>query len=156
MYNQITSNKRKTWLLIIVFLAVILGLGYLYDYIYGYGSGGLVIAGVIALAMALFGYYKGDKLALLVSGAKPITKEQNAYLWRLIENLCISQGLPMPRLHIIQDIAINAFATGRDPKHASIAVTTGALEKLKNEELEGALAHELSHIKNYDIQVMTK
>ena len=155
MYNQITSNKRKTWLLIIVFLAVILGLGYLYDYIYGYGSGGLVIAGVIALAMALFGYYKGDKLALRVSGAKPITKEQNAYLWRLIENLCISQGLPMPRLHIIQDPGINAFATGRDPKHASIAVTTGAIEKLENEELEGVLAHELSHIKNYDIRVMT-
>ncbi len=155
MYNQITSNKRKTWLLIIIFLAVVLGLGYLYDYIYGYGSGGLVIAGVIALTMALFGYYKGDKLALAVSGAKPITKEQNAYLWRMIENLCISQGLPMPKLHIIQDSAINAFATGRDPKHASIAVTTGAIEKLENEELEGVLAHELSHVKNYDIRLMT-
>lgn len=155
MYNQITSNKRKTWVLIILFLAVVLGLGYLYDYLYGYGSGGLVLAGIIALFMALVGYYSGDKLALAVSGAKAITKEQNAYLWRLVENLCISQGLPMPRLHIIQDPAINAFATGRDPKHASIAVTTGALEKLENEELEGVLAHELSHVKNYDIRVMT-
>ena len=155
MYNQITSNKRKTVILIILFLAVVLGLGYLYDYLYGYGSGGLVLAGVIALIMALTGYYSGDKLALAVSGAKPITKEQNAYLWRMVENLCISQGLPMPRLHIIPDSAINAFATGRDPQHASIAVTTGALEKLENEELEGVLAHELSHIKNYDIRVMT-
>ncbi|MBI2552268.1 M48 family metallopeptidase [Candidatus Uhrbacteria bacterium] len=155
MYSQITSNKRKTWLLIIIFLAVVLGIGYLYDYLYGYGSGGLIFAAVIALVMALTGYYSGDKLALAVSGAKPVTREQNAYLWRLVENLCISQGLPMPRLHIIQDSAINAFATGRDPKHASVAVTTGALEKLENEELEGVLAHELSHVKNYDIRVMT-
>lgn len=155
MYSQITSNKRKTWILIILFLAVVLGIGYLYDYLYGYGSGGLMLAGMIALVMALVGYYSGDKLALAVSGAKAITKEQNAYLWRMVENLCISQGLPMPRLHIIQDPAINAFATGRDPQHASVAVTTGALEKLENEELEGVLAHELSHIKNYDIRVMT-
>lgn len=155
MYSQITSNKRKTWLLIFIFLAVVLGIGYLYDYLYGYGSGGLIFAAVIALIMALTGYYSGDKMALWVSGAQPISKEQNAYLWRLVENLCISQGLPMPRLHIIQDPAINAFATGRDPKHASVAVTTGALEKLQNEELEGVLAHELSHVKNYDIRVMT-
>lgn len=155
MYNQITSNKRKTWVLIILFLGVVLAIGYLYDYLYGYGSGGLILAGVVALVMALTGYFSGDKLALAVSGAKAITKEQNAYLWRMVENLCISQGLPMPRLHIIQDPAINAFATGRDPKHASIAVTTGALEKLENEELEGVLAHELSHVKNYDIRLMT-
>ncbi|KKU13766.1 MAG: Protease HtpX-like protein [Parcubacteria group bacterium GW2011_GWC2_45_7] len=155
MYNQITANKRRTWALIIIFVAVVLGLGYLYDYLYGHGSGGLVFAAFISFFMALISYYKGDKLALAVSGAKQINKEQNAYLWRMIENLCISQGMPMPHLHIIQDPAINAFATGRDPKHASIAVTTGAIEKLENEELEGVLAHELSHIKNYDIRIMT-
>lgn len=155
MYNQINANKRKTWILIILFLVVVLGIGYLYDYLYGYGSGGLILAAIIAFIMAFFGYYTGDKLALAVSGAKAITKEQNSYLWRIVENLCLSQGLPMPKLHIIPDSAINAFATGRDPQHASMAVTIGALEKLENEELEGVLAHELSHIKNYDIRVMT-
>lgn len=155
MYNQITSNKRRTVLLIIIFIAVVLGIGYAYDYFFGYGRGGLIMAAIISCGMALASYFKGDKLALAVSGAKPITKEQNAYVWRLVENLCISQGLPMPRLHIIQDQGINAFATGRDPKHSSIAVTTGAIEKLANEELEGVLAHELSHIKNYDIRLMT-
>jgi len=155
MYNQITSNKRKTWILIFIFLAVVLAIGYFYDYLYGYGYGGLIFAGTISFFMTLTSYFAGDKLALAVSGAKPITREQNSYLWRMVENLCISQGLPMPKLHLINDPAINAFATGRDPKHASVAVTTGALEKLENEELEGVLAHELSHIKNYDIRVMT-
>lgn len=157
MHNQISANKRRTIILIAIFIAVILGLGYLYDYFYGagYGYGGLVMAGLISVVMTLTSYFAGDKLALAVSGAKAITKEQNAYLYRIVENLCISQGLPMPKLHVIEDPAINAFATGRDPKHASIAVTTGALEKLENEELEGVLAHELSHIKNYDIRVMT-
>lgn len=157
MYNQITANKRRTVILIAIFIAVVLGLGYLYDYLYGtgYGYGGLVMAGLISGLMTLTSYFAGDKLALAVSGAKAITKEQNAYLYRIVENLCISQGLPMPKLHLIEDPAINAFATGRDPKHASIAVTTGALEKLENEELEGVLAHELSHVKNYDIRVMT-
>ena len=157
MYNQITANKRRTVVLIAIFIAVILGLGFLYDYLYGagYGYGGLVIAGLISVVMTLVSYFAGDKLALAVSGAKAITKEQNPYLWRIVENLCIAQGMPVPKIHIIQDSAINAFATGRDPKHASVAVTTGALEKLENEELEGVLAHELSHIKNYDIRVMT-
>ncbi len=155
MYSQIASNKRRTILLIAIFIAVVLGLGYLYDYLYGYGTSGLVMAIVISSGMALISYFSGDKLALAVSGAKPITKEQNAYLYRIVENLCISQGLPVPKIHIIADSAINAFATGRDPAHASVAVTQGALDKLKNEELEGVIAHELSHIKNYDIRVMT-
>lgn len=157
MYSQITANKRRTIVLIAIFIAVVLGLGYLYDYLYGagYGYGGLIMAGTISALMTLTSYFAGDKLALAVSGAKLIAKEQNAYLYRIVENLCIAQGMPIPKIHIIQDPAINAFATGRDPKHASIAVTTGALEKLENEELEGVLAHELSHVKNYDIRVMT-
>ena len=155
MYNQITANKRRTVFLIAIFIAVVLGLGYLYDYLYGYGTSGLVMAIVISSGMALISYFSGDKLALAVSGAKMITKEQNAYLYRIVENLCIAQGLPVPKIHIIADSAINAFATGRDPAHASVAVTQGALDKLKNEELEGVIAHELSHIKNYDIRVMT-
>lgn len=155
MYSAITQNKRRTILLIIIFIAIIVGLGYLYDYLYGYGRGGLVGALALSLLMTLTSYYSGDKMALWVSGAKPIEKTANPYLYRIVENLCIASGLPMPKLYIMPEPAINAFATGRDPKHASVAVTTGALEKLENEELEGVLAHELSHIKNYDIRVMT-
>lgn len=155
MYNQISANKRRTVILIAIFIAVILALGYLFGYFSGYGWYGLLPATGISLIMTLISYYTGDKLALAVSGAKQITKEQNAYLYRIVENLCIAQGTPVPKIHIIQDSAINAFATGRDPAHASIAVTTGALEKLQNEELEGVVAHELSHMKNYDIRVMT-
>lgn len=155
MYNQITSNKRKTFLLISIFIGIILGLGYILGQISGYGQQGVVIAVGISLLMTLISYYSGDKLALAISGAKPIQKSDNPYLWRMVENLAITSGIPMPKLHIISDSAINAFATGRDPVHASIAVTTGALEKLENEELEGVIAHELSHVKNYDIRVMT-
>lgn len=155
MYNAISQNKRRTVFLIIIFIAIIIGLGYLYDYLYGFGSGGLILALVISLSMALMSYYSGDKVALWVSGAKPVTKSDNPYLYRLVENLCLTDGLPLPKLHIIEDGAINAFATGRDPKHSSVAVTRGAIEKLANEELEGVLAHEMSHVKNYDIRVMT-
>lgn len=109
----------------------------------------------ISLLMTLISYYSGDKIALAVSGAKQIQKSEDPYLWRIVENLAITAGLPMPKLHLINDQAINAFATGRDPEHSSVAVTTGAIEKLENEELEAVLAHELSHIKNYDIRVMT-
>lgn len=156
MYSQITSNKRRTIFLIAIFMIVILGLGYLFGYLSGYGWAGLIPAIGISFFMTLISYYSGDKIALAVSGAKgPMRKEDNPYFWRLVENLCIGSGQPMPKLYLIQDQAINAFATGRDPKHASVAVTVGALEKLQNEELEGVLAHELSHIKNYDIRVMT-
>lgn len=134
---------------------MVLALGYFIGYIYNYGYGGLIAAGGFSVLMTLGSYYKGDKLALAVSGAKPIQKTDNPYLYRMVENLCIAGGLPMPKLHLIKDSTINAFATGRDPKHSSIAVTQGAIDKLENEELEGVLAHELSHVKNYDIRIMT-
>jgi len=106
--------------------------------------------------MALGSYYAGDKMALSVSGAKgPIKKEDNPHVYRMVENLAITAGLPMPRVYIIADSAPNAFATGRDPQHASIVVTTGIVERLENEELEGVIAHELSHVKNFDIRLMT-
>ncbi len=155
MYDQIASNKRKTSLLIVVFIGIILGLGYVFGQMTGYGWYGLIPAALISFVMTLFSYYAGDKVALATSGAHPITKNDSPYLWRMVENLSIANGMPMPKVHIIQDAAINAFATGRDPQHASIAVTVGAIEKLENEELEGVLAHELSHVKNYDIRVMT-
>ncbi len=155
MYSQIDSNKRKTRFLIAIFCAFIIGLGWLGAYYLGLGYEAVVMALIISIVMTLVSYYKGDSIALASSGAKEITSEQNPYVYRMVENLAISQGMPMPRVHIINSPALNAFATGRDPKHASIAVTTGLIEALENEELEGVLAHEMSHVKNYDIRVMT-
>jgi heat shock protein HtpX len=153
-YDFIASNKQKSVLLIFVFTALVIGLGVLVDYIYEGGGAFTVIAVIYSTITALVGFYSGDKVALAVSGAKPIEEKDNQYLYRMVENLCITVGMPMPKVHIIDDPAINAFATGRDPNHSSIAVTTGALQQLEDEELEGVLAHELSHIRNYDIRVM--
>lgn len=154
MYNQITANKRKTYLLITGFLIFIIGLGWFVDYGLGY-SGVIYIASIFSIITSLVSYYSGDKVALSANKARRITKEDNPYLYRMVENLCISQGMPMPKVHIIDSPALNAFACGRDPEHASIAVTSGLMQALENEELEGVLAHELSHIQNYDIRVMT-
>lgn len=155
MYSQIDSNKRKTNILILIFVAFVIAIGWFFNEYLGYGYGAVIFAMIIAMIMTLTSYYHGDKIALRSSGARLITKNDNAYLWRIVENLSITAGLPMPRVHIIDSPALNAFATGRDPEHASIAVTTGIMDALKNEELEGVIAHELSHIKNYDIRVMT-
>lgn len=155
MYNQIDSNKRKTAVLIGVFLALIIGIGVFLNQYYGFGYEAVVLATVISGIMSIASYYWSDKIALASTGAKEIAREQNPYVFRMVENLCMSQGMPLPKVHIIQSPALNAFATGRDPKHASIALTTGIIEALENEELEGVIAHELSHVKNYDILVMT-
>ncbi len=155
LYTQINSNKRKTVILMAIFIIFIILIGWIFSQTTEFGYGGLVLAVVIATTMSLIGYFSGDKVALWTAGAKPIIKEQNPYVYRMVENLCITAGLPLPKVHIISDPAINAFATGRDPDRASIAITTGAVEKLENEELEGIIAHELSHIKNYDIRLMT-
>lgn len=133
---------------------VVLFFGWLFGQITDFGNVGIIIAVIMSTSMALFSYYKGDKVALITSGAKEIRKQENPYIYNMIENLCITAGLPKPKVYIINDQNINAFATGRDPEHASVAVTTGAIEKLENEELEGVLAHELSHINNYDIRLM--
>jgi len=155
MYSQIDSNKRQTVILIVIFIIIILALGWFFGYMTEYGYWGLAIAAVVSIIMSLFSYYKGDKVALWTAGAKPITKEENAYVYRLVENLCITAGLPMLKIYMIHDPAPNAFACGRDPRHSSIALTSGLVEQMKNEELEGVIAHELSHVKNYDIRLMT-
>ncbi|HLC70034.1 MAG TPA: M48 family metallopeptidase [Patescibacteria group bacterium] len=156
MYNQIDSNKRQSIVLTMIFIAVLISLGYVVEMSLGWPQySGITLAVVISLFMTLLSYFQGDKIALWSSGAKPIVKEDNAYLYNLVENLCITAGMLMPKLYIMEDTAINAFATGRKPDVASIAVTRGALQKLENEELEGVLAHELSHIQNYDIRFMT-
>lgn len=141
-------------MLIFLFVGILILLGWVFGEYTGSGYSGIFFASGISMVMTTVSYFAGDKIALASSGAKPIQKEENPYLWRMVENLSITAGLPLPKIHIIHDDAINAFATGRDPEHASIAVTTGAIRKLENEELEGVLAHELSHIKNYDIRIL--
>ena len=155
MYSQIDSNKRKTVILMLIFVAVVFGIGYFLYYYYN-AIEFLIIAVVVSVFMSLGGYFSGDKVALISSGAKgPLKKNDNPYIYRIIENLCITGGLPMPKVYIIPESFPNAFATGRDPQHASIAITQGLIDRLENEELEGVIAHELSHIKNYDIRLMT-
>ena len=158
MYNQIDSNKRNSVFLIGGFFIILIGLGYAFDYFYGtaeFPYFWLMIGVFISFFMTLISYFQGDKIALYMSGAKAINKEENKYVYNLVENLCLSGGLAVPKIYIIEDMAINAFATGRKPSVSSVAVTRGAIEKLANEELEGVIAHELSHIGNYDIRFMT-
>lgn len=156
MYNEIAANKRRSVILIMVFIIVIILLGYTYDRLWGMGGyGGVALAVILSFGLTAISYFQGDKIALWTNNAKPITKEDNRYVYNLVENLCITAGLPVPKIYIIDDPAINAFATGRKPEMASIALSRGAVEKLTNEELEGVIAHELSHVKNYDIRFMT-
>lgn len=139
-----------------IFVILIVGLGYVFSRATGDTTyGGVWLAIIFSLGMTMVSYFQGDKIALWTSGAKPITREENKYVWNLVENLSIANGTPTPKIYIIDDQAINAFATGRKPELASIAVTRGAIDRLTNEELEGVLAHELSHVKNYDIRFMT-
>lgn len=155
LYEQISSNKHKTWFLISLFSVVIVLLGWAFGVWIGDAYTGIFLAAMISVIMTLVGYFKGDAVALATSNAQPIQKSDSPELYRIVENLAITAGLPTPKIYIMQDIAINAFATGRDPNHASIAITTGALQALDKQELEGVLSHELSHIGNYDIRVMT-
>lgn len=155
LYDQIDSNRKKTYLIIVLFIAFITTLLFVYGKASGYGWSyagiGLIVSGFISF----ISYYASASIVLLLSHAKEIKKEDNPELYRIVENLCIGEGLSMPKIYIIQDSAMNAFATGRDPKHSVVCVTTGILEKLSRIELEGVIAHELSHIKNYDIRLMT-
>jgi heat shock protein HtpX len=154
IYSQISSNKRKTWIVIVLFILFITTLLYVYGNTSGYGLSFAGIALILSGIMSYGSYYYSDKIVLGLSKAKQIEKKDNPQLFRIVENLCIGSGIQMPRIYIIQDSAPNAFATGRDPKHAVVAVTTGILQKLDKIELEGVIAHELSHIRNFDIRLM--
>ena len=155
MYEQISSNKRRSALLIIGFALLVALIVVAINFLIGGGLVGFVLAATIAIALSFGSYYNSDKVALSMSKAQPADPHTYARFHNLVEGLTIASGLPKPRLYVIQDDAPNAFATGRNPKHAAIAVTTGLLEKMNRVELEGVLAHELSHIKNYDVLVMT-
>jgi heat shock protein HtpX len=155
VYEQIARNKWKSFFLIVFFLGLIFLLTWAFEELTGWGKGGLVLAVVIAGGMALVSYYSSDKVVLAMSRAKPVAKEDYPYLYNVVEGLAIAAGVPAPRCYIIDDTAPNAFATGRNPRHSVIVVTKGLLEKLNRAELEGVIAHEMSHIKNYDVLVQT-
>ena len=152
MYRAIRRNKVNSVLIILLFIAIVGGLGWLAAYIYN--SPGIVITVMIfALGYALFQYFAAGKQAIAMSGAERITLQDNPRLYRIVENLAITTGTPMPEVYIVNDPAPNAFATGRDPEHAMVAATTGLLDIMTDAELEGVMAHELGHVRNYDIRV---
>lgn len=153
-YNNVSTNKNRTIFLLTMFLLVIIGLGWLFARVYD-SPIILLIAIVVSVAQSLVSYYSGDKIALAVTGAREISSKDDLELFRIVENLSMTAGLPMPKIYLINDISPNAFATGRDPQHASLAVTSGLRKLLTKSELEGVIAHELSHIGNYDILLMT-
>ena len=155
MYELIRSNKRRSALLIASFVVVVGLAGFAFGLFIGNGLAATIVALVVAGVLAFTSYWKADKIALAVSRAKPADPQEYARLHNLVEGLCLASGLPKPGVYVVVDPAPNAFATGRNPRHAAIAVTTGLLEKLNRVELEGVVAHELSHIRNYDILVST-
>lgn len=152
MYSAIAANKRNTIFIMLVFLVIIGGLGWFAAYMYG-DINIAIFTVVIAAAYAFFQYYLASSQALSMAGAIEIQKADNPRLFRIVENLCIATGTPMPKVYIINDQAPNAFATGRDPQHASVAATSGLLDLMDDAELEGIMAHELGHVRNYDIRV---
>jgi heat shock protein HtpX len=155
MYEQIARNKRRTFVMLAVFVLLIAAVAVALGFFFKAGVAIVPIAIVLAIAMAWTAYFASDRIAHAASRAKPADGPEYARYHNLVEGLCIAAGLPKPRLYVVDDPAPNAFATGRNPKHAAIAVTTGLLEKMNRVELEGVLAHELSHVRNYDILVTT-
>ncbi|TFH20728.1 MAG: zinc metalloprotease HtpX [Acidimicrobiales bacterium] len=155
MFELIRSNKRRSVVLVVVFMLVVVLVGAAIGWVVGNGIAFTVVALVISALIAFTSYWKADKIALSVSRARPAPQEDYARLHNLVEGLCIAGGIPKPAIYVIDDPAPNAFATGRNPNHAAIAVTTGLLEMMNRVELEGVIAHELSHIRNYDILVST-
>ncbi len=155
MYERIASNVRKSWFLIFVFMLFVALIGWVFGEFTGFGLWGLAGAVAFSLVMIWGSYFSSDKIALSMSKAKPAEGPEWRQLQNIVEGLSIAAGMPKPRVYVVYDDAPNAFATGRNPKHGAIAVTTGLLQKLNRDELQGVLAHELSHIKNRDTLVMT-
>ena len=154
LYENKDSNIRKTWVLFTVFLMVVIGLGWIFSNVYN-DQGILIIAVIFSVGMSFVSYWFSDRIVLSMARARPISRKEAFDLYNIVENLSITAGLPTPKIYIIDESAPNAFATGRDPKHAVVAVTQGLLDKLNRSELEGVIAHELSHIGNKDILIST-
>ncbi|HUQ84958.1 MAG TPA: M48 family metallopeptidase [Candidatus Limnocylindrales bacterium] len=154
IYSNISKNIWKSWLIMVLFVLFATTVAYVIGKATGYGPSYSFIVFPIAILSSVGSFFYSDKIVLTTSGAKQITKSDSPELFRIVENLAIAAGIPMPKIHIITDEAPNAFATGRSPQKASIAVTTGIMEKLSRSELEGVIAHELSHVKNYDTRLL--
>ncbi|MEE9525261.1 MAG: zinc metalloprotease HtpX [Candidatus Woesearchaeota archaeon] len=154
IYEQIDSNKRKSFFLIFLFFILVIIIGLVIGLYYGNIYFGPILALIIGTLYFLVSYYSGDSMILAMTKAKAVDKKQYPHLVHTVEGLSIAAGIPMPKTYVIDDDALNAFATGRDPEHASITVTTGLLNKMNRLELEGVIAHEMSHIKNFDIRIM--
>ncbi len=154
LYTQRDSNIRRTWLIFTVFFVVVIGIGWVFTRMYGDPSI-LLIAVIFSTVMSVVSYWYSDKIVLAMSHAHPVSRESARELYNVVENLCITAGLPLPRIYLIDEPAPNAFATGRNPEHAVVAVTRGLLERLNKTELEGVIAHELSHIGNRDMLLGT-
>ncbi len=153
-FNEVSSNQLKSLLLVMFFVVIIGALGTAIGFVYRSTYMGLILAVGAAMLYAVLVFLSGDRMILGMSGAKPVTKKDQPYLYNTIEGLAIAAGMPTPKAYVIDDSAINAFATGRDPKHASITVTSGLLKTMNRQELEGVIGHEMSHIKNYDVRLM--
>jgi len=154
LYTEQDKNVRKTWMLFVIFLVLVIGVGWSFSYVYQ-SPGILYIAVVFSIFMNFFSYWYSDKIVLKISGATPALRETHREIYNVVENLSITAGLPVPKIYIIEDPAPNAFATGRNKEHAVVAVTSGLLGMLDRSELEGVVAHELSHIGNRDILIST-
>ena len=160
MYEQIARNRRASWLLAGLVVAILAALGFVIGYATLNGTPGgiglLGVFGIVAIVWSIVGYYSGDKMVLAVSGARRVTHAEEPQLYNVVEEMTIAAGLPqVPAVYVLDEASPNAFATGRDPQHASIAVTRGLLDRLDREELQGVVAHEMSHIRNYDIRFET-
>ncbi|HPM85649.1 MAG TPA: M48 family metallopeptidase [archaeon] len=158
-YDQIAENKKMTYFLFGAFFLLIGTLAFLFSYLLGgfniYGLTYFTIFGILIILFAVISYFSCDSIVAAVSGAKEVSKEEYKQLYNIVEELSLAGGVPMPKIFLINDSAINAFATGRDPSHAIICITTGSLNRLDRDEVQGVIAHELSHIKNYDVRTMT-
>ncbi len=153
MYKEIDYNKKITWVVVLGFVFLLVLVIYFFGEISNLGYFGIVLGLMISMPSALIGYFAGDSVVLYLAGAKQISKKDDPRLFGVVENIAITAGLPVPKVFVIQDNSMNAFATGRDPHHASIAITSGLLNILEKSELEGVIAHEFSHIKNFDIRL---
>lgn len=153
MYSEITANKRRSFVIMVVFMLIVGGVAWAASEFFFHQPSATVYILIVAGLYALFSYFNAAKMAVKINRAQEITAKESPRLYRIVENLSITNGMPMPKVYVIDDPAMNAFATGRDPDHAVVAATTGIIEALKDNELEGVMAHEMGHVKNYDIRV---
>ncbi len=154
-YDLVSSNQHKSLFILVAFIAFIVGVTYVMSVAFNAGTDFTILAILFSTATSFASYWWSDKIVLAISGARPVTRQEFFDFYTVTENLCIGERMSVPKLYVIEDTAMNAFATGRDPEHAAICATTGLLAQLNRSELEGVIAHELSHVKNYDIRLMS-